>query len=63
MRERGALSLEEGVRRITSMPAEIFGLRDRGIAWSFVNGHPVIAEGRVPKAPPGRGPGRVLRVA
>ncbi len=103
VRERGALSLEEGVRRITSMPAEIFGLRDRGrlraglaaditvfdprtiadhepelvhdlpgggprlvqrasgIAWSFVNGHPVIAEGRVPEAPPGRGPGRVLR--
>ncbi|HEY7654675.1 MAG TPA: amidohydrolase family protein [Methylomirabilota bacterium] len=105
VRERGALSLEEGVRRITSMPAEVFGLRDRGrlraglaaditvfdprtiadhepelvhdlpgggprlvqrasgIAWSFVNGLPVVEEGRMPEAPPGRGPGRVLRAA
>jgi N-acyl-D-amino-acid deacylase len=103
VRDRGALSLEEGVRRITSMPAELFGLRDRGrlaaglaadiavfdprtiadhepelvhdlpgggprlvqrasgIAWSFVNGHPVIREGRMPDRPDGRGPGRVLR--
>ena len=30
VRERGALSLEEAVRRITSMPADLFGLRDRG---------------------------------
>ena len=30
VRERQALSLEQGVRRITSMPADIFGLRDRG---------------------------------
>ena len=30
VRERRALSLEDGVRRITSMPAELFGLRDRG---------------------------------
>jgi cytosine/adenosine deaminase-related metal-dependent hydrolase len=35
--------------------------RASGIAWSFVNGRPVIEEGRVPEAPPGRGPGRVLR--
>jgi N-acyl-D-aspartate/D-glutamate deacylase len=30
VREKGALSLEEGVRRLTSEPAEIFGVRDRG---------------------------------
>jgi len=30
VREREALSLEEGVRRITSMPADVFGLPDRG---------------------------------
>jgi len=30
VRERGALSLEEAVRRITAMPADLFGLRDRG---------------------------------
>jgi len=30
VRERRALSLEEAVRRITSMPADIFGIRDRG---------------------------------
>jgi N-acyl-D-aspartate/D-glutamate deacylase len=105
VRERGALSLEDGVRRITSMPAALFGLRDRGrlaaglaaditifdprtiadhepelvhdlpgggprlvqrasgIVWSFVNGRPVIEAGRVPEAPTGRGPGRVLRAA
>jgi len=106
VRDRGALSLEDGVRRITSMPAQLFGLRDRGrlraglaaditvfdprtiadhepelvhdlpgggprlvqrasgIVWSFVNGHPVIQEGRMPDRPDrsdGRGPGHVLR--
>jgi N-acyl-D-aspartate/D-glutamate deacylase len=30
VREREALSLEEAVRRITSMPADIFGFADRG---------------------------------
>src|SRR5258705_2053105 len=30
VRERRALSLEDGVGRITSMPADLFGLRDRG---------------------------------
>ena len=30
VRERQALSLEEGVRRLTSDPAEVFGIRDRG---------------------------------
>ncbi len=30
VRERKALSLEEAVRRVTSMPAELFGLADRG---------------------------------
>ena len=108
VRDRQALSLEEGVRRVTSMPADLFGLRDRGrlapglaadvtvfdprtiadhepelvhdlpgggprlvqrasgIAWSFVNGRPVIQEGRMPDRPDpsgGRGPGRVLRAA
>ncbi|MGH7278015.1 MAG: N-acyl-D-amino-acid deacylase family protein [Candidatus Rokuibacteriota bacterium] len=103
VRERKALSLEEAVRRITSMPAEIFALRDRGrlapglaadvvvfdpatiadhapelvhdlpdggprlvqrargIVWSFVNGRPVVREGRVAERGDGDGPGRVLR--
>src|SRR5262249_17773972 len=30
VRERGVLSLEEGVRRLTGQPAEVFGLTDRG---------------------------------
>ena len=30
VRERGAMSLAEGVRRLTSEPAEIYGIRDRG---------------------------------
>ena len=30
VRERGAIALEEAVRRITSMPADLFGLSDRG---------------------------------
>jgi N-acyl-D-amino-acid deacylase len=103
VRERKALSLEEAVRRITSMPADLFGIGDRGrlraglaadvvvfdpatigshepelvhdlpdggprlvqrasgIVWSFVNGRPVIQEGRVPESPDGPPPGRVLR--
>jgi N-acyl-D-aspartate/D-glutamate deacylase len=103
VRERGTLSLAEAVRRITSMPADLFGLADRGrlspgrpadivvfdpatitdhppemvhdlpdggprlvqratgIVWSFVNGRPVISEGRIPAVPEGPPPGRVLR--
>src|SRR5215470_17204262 len=30
VRERGVLSLEEAVRRLTSQPAEVFGITDRG---------------------------------
>jgi N-acyl-D-amino-acid deacylase len=30
VRQRGTLTLEEAVRRMTSLPASIFGLRDRG---------------------------------
>jgi N-acyl-D-aspartate/D-glutamate deacylase len=30
VRERQALTLEEGVRRLTSDPADVFGIRDRG---------------------------------
>lgn len=30
VRERGVMPLEEGVRRLTSQPAELFGLPDRG---------------------------------
>ncbi len=30
VREKGVLTLEEGVRRLTSEPAEVFGVRDRG---------------------------------
>ena len=31
MRERGDLTLEEGVRKLTSMQAEICGITDRGL--------------------------------
>jgi N-acyl-D-aspartate/D-glutamate deacylase len=30
VRDKGVLSLEEGVRRLTSQPAEVFGIADRG---------------------------------
>jgi N-acyl-D-amino-acid deacylase len=30
VRDRGVLTLEEGVRRLTSQPADVFGIRDRG---------------------------------
>jgi N-acyl-D-aspartate/D-glutamate deacylase len=30
VRERGVLTLEEAVRRLTSDPADLFGIRDRG---------------------------------
>jgi N-acyl-D-aspartate/D-glutamate deacylase len=30
VREKGVLTLEEGVRRLTSQPAEVFGITDRG---------------------------------
>ena len=30
VRERGVLSLEEGIRRLTSDPADLFGITDRG---------------------------------
>ncbi|MGB7307161.1 MAG: amidohydrolase family protein [Burkholderiaceae bacterium] len=30
VRERGVLTLEEGVRRLTSDPADLFGIKDRG---------------------------------
>src|SRR5262249_57997077 len=103
VRERQALSLEAAVRLITSAPAEIFGIPDRGrltpglaadvtifdrdtiacheeeivndmpdggpryvsrasgIHWSFVNGRPVIRDGRLPKAHEIAGAGHVLR--
>jgi N-acyl-D-aspartate/D-glutamate deacylase len=103
VRERRLMSLEEAVRRITSLPAEVFGLHDRGrlapgfaadlvifdpstiaaevaevvrdlpggepryvqrargIAWTFVNGRPVIQEGRIPQGLEGIGPGVIAR--
>ncbi len=30
VRDKGVLSLEEGVRRLTAQPAEVFGITDRG---------------------------------
>ncbi len=31
MRERGAITIEEAVRRLTSLPAAIYGFADRGL--------------------------------
>jgi hypothetical protein len=53
----------DGLERLGSGGGPRLVQRASGIMWSFVNGHPVISEGRVPEAPPGRGPGRLLRVA
>jgi N-acyl-D-amino-acid deacylase len=103
VRERQALSIEAAVRLITSAPAEIFGIPDRGrlapglagdvtvfdpatiacheeeivndmpdggprfvarstgIRWSFVNGQPVIRDGRLPEVAEVSGAGRVIR--
>jgi len=33
VREKGLLSLEEAVKKMTSMPAQKFGLSDRGVLW------------------------------
>ena len=105
VRERRALSLEAAVRLITSVPAEIFGIPDRGrlapglaadltifdpdtiacheeeivkdmpdggpryvarasgIRWSFVNGQPIVRDGRLPEADAVSGAGRVIRAA
>ena len=87
VREEGLLSLEEAVRRMTSLPADIVGIRDRGriangfpadlvlfdaedvtdhatlekpraratgVRATFVNGQPVIRDGRFTGALPGR---------
>ena len=103
VRERQALSIEAAVRLITSAPAEIFGIPDRGrlapglaaditvfdpktiacheeeivhdmpdggpryisrasgIQWSFVNGRPIICDGRLPEPAAVSGAGRVIR--
>jgi N-acyl-D-amino-acid deacylase len=103
VREVHALSLEAAVRLITSAPAEIFGIPDRGrlvpglaaditvfdpetiacheeeivhdlpdggpryvsrasgIQWSFVNGRPVVRDGRRPEVDGVTGAGRVIR--
>jgi len=105
VRERRALSLEAAVHLITSAPAEIFGIPDRGrlapglaaditvfdpdtiacheeeivndmpdggpryiarasgVRWSFVNGQPIIREGRLPEPEAVSGAGRVIRAA
>ena len=101
VREWGAFTLEEGIRRLTSVPAALCGFRDRGallhgfaadvvifdpdriapaekqftrdfpggagrwtsrpvgVAWTIVNGVPVVHDGQICDA--GRRPGRVLR--
>jgi len=87
VREEGTISLEEAIRRMTSLPADIIGLGDRGriannlpadlvlfdrdhvtdhatleqpraratgIRATFVNGQPVIRDGRFTGALPGQ---------
>lgn len=105
VRERRALSIEAAVRLITSAPADIFGIPDRGrlqpglagditvfdpatiachdeeivndmpdggpryiaratgIQWSFVNGQPIIRDGKLPEPAEVSGAGRVIRAA
>jgi len=105
VRERQALPLEAAVRLITSAPAQIFGIPDRGqltpglagditvfdpravacheeeivndmpdggpryvsrasgIQWSFVNGRPIIQDGRLPEPGAAADGGRVIRVS
>jgi N-acyl-D-aspartate/D-glutamate deacylase len=31
VRDKGSLTLEEGIRMLTSHPAEVFGIKDRGL--------------------------------
>lgn len=92
VQERGLLTLEEAIRKMTSVPAQRFGLADRGlirpgwhadivafdlsrvrdratyeqpnvlpegIEYVLVNGRPVVQDGELT----GAGPGRVLRRA
>ena len=40
VREQGTVSLEEGVRKMTSLPAGRFGLRDRGLVSRGLPGRP-----------------------
>jgi N-acyl-D-aspartate/D-glutamate deacylase len=48
VREKGVLPLEEGVRRLTGQPAEVFGLRDRGrLAVGFAGDVTVFEASRV----------------
>lgn len=87
VRQRGVLTLEDAIRRMTSLPARTFGFRDRGLVregyWAdlvmfdpervqdkatfqqphqysegfdlvLVNGAPVVEEGKVTGARPGR---------
>ena len=54
-RDRGALSLEQAVWRLTSQPAAVYGLLDRGrIAPGAVADIVVFDEGRVSARPPER---------
>jgi N-acyl-D-aspartate/D-glutamate deacylase len=66
VRERRVFTLEEAVRKMTSLPANRLGLADRGIlreglkADVVVNGKAVVADGKPTNALPGhilRGPG------
>ena len=87
VRERGTVSLEHAIRSMTSLPAAVFGMKDRGsiregaaadivifdpaaiverstytdphrlaegMFYVFVNGEPVIVEGKFTTAMPGR---------
>lgn len=105
VRERRALSIEAAVRLITSAPADIFGIPDRGrlqpglagditvfdpatiachdeeivndmpdggpryiaratgVQWSFVNGQPIVRDGKLPEPAEVSGAGRVIRAA
>jgi hypothetical protein len=51
------------VERVSDLPAgePRFVCRARGVAWSLVNGEPVLEAGRVLERPAGARPGRLLR--
>ncbi len=52
VREKGTMTIEEGVRRLTSMPAGILGIKDRGVLKEGLAGDLVVFDPKTIKALP-----------